>query len=88
MTKMVALFVGVVLAVGCSSNSGDIARLREAKDRVCSCGDMECRLQASKDLGDLSNKLKEKVADLSPDERAEAAKIVREVAACVQNGRR
>jgi hypothetical protein len=86
--KTVALFVGLVFAVGCSSSNGDIAKLRDAKDRICSCKDMECSLAASKDLRDVSNSLKEKVADLSADERAEAAKIAREVADCIQNGRR
>jgi hypothetical protein len=86
MTK-VALFLGVVLAVACSSNSGDIAKLREAKDRVCACTTATCRLEASKDLKDLSKKLMENAKDMSADERADIAKISREMVDCVQNGR-
>jgi hypothetical protein len=82
-----ALILGIVFAAGCSKSDDAIGKLRRAKDEVCGCRTMECRLESSKAMSDLAEQIKANVNDYSAEQRQEMAKIIREVVECGQNGR-
>jgi hypothetical protein len=85
MRAMKRALVFVVLGLAACGGSDDlVGQARQAKEDVCACSDPQCKVTAGRRFAELSSKIKDHVADLSADQRAEIAKSVREAQACLQ----